>query len=133
MEGSSLHLLLANYRYAVTSPNMRELVWENPLSSQVNLYELSPGDHQTMIQDKEGKLWRSTGSELSIAYQPLLLAEPVSATALPNGSSSSPLPQAQSKHLSMQERLKTLKQLRDEGLITEEEYRSKRSRLLEQL
>ena len=133
MEGSHLHLLLANYRYAVTSPNMRELVWENPLSSQVNLYELVPGDHQTMIQDKEGKLWRSTGSELSIAYQSLLLAEPVSATALPNGSSSSSLPQAQSKHLSMQERLKTLKQLRDEGLITEEEYRSKRSRLLEQL
>jgi hypothetical protein len=133
MEGSHLHLLLANYRYAVTAPNIRELVWENPLSSQVNLYELSPGDHQTMIQDKEGKLWRSTGSELSIAYQSLLLAEPVSATALPNGSSSSPLPQAQSKHLSMQERLKTLKQLRDEGLITEEEYRSKRSQLLEQL
>lgn len=133
MEGSHLHLLLANYRYAVTAPNMRELVWENPLSSQVNVYELSPGDHQTMIQDKEGGLRRATGSEISIAYQPLLLAEPLSTSALPNGSSSSLLPQPQSKHLSMEERLKTLKQLRDEGLITEEEYRSKRSRLLEQL
>ena len=112
---------------------MRELVWENPLSSQVNLYELSPGDHQTIIQDKEGKLRKATGSELSIAYQSLLLAEPASAPVLPNGSSSSPLPQSQSKRLSMQERLKTLKQLRDEGLITEEEYRSKRSQLLEQL
>jgi hypothetical protein len=133
MEGSHLHLLLANYRYAVTAPNMRELVWENPLSSQVNVYELSPGDHQTMIQDKEGGLRRATGSEISIAYQPLLLAEPLSTSALSDGSSSSLLPLPQSKHLSMEERLKTLERLRDQGLITEEEYRSKRSRLLEQL
>jgi Short C-terminal domain len=133
MEGSHLHLLLANYRYAVTAPNMRELVWENPLSSQVNVYELSPGDHQTMIQAKEGGLRRATGSEIAIAYQPLLLAEPLSTAALPDGSSASRLPQAQTNQLSMEERLKVLKRLRDQGLITEEEYRSKRSQLLERL
>jgi hypothetical protein len=133
MEGSHLHLLLANYRYAVTAPNVRELVWENPLSSQVNVYELVAGDHQTVIHDKEAGLLRTTVNELSIAYQLLLLDEPLSTSALPNGSSSSLLLQPQSKHLSMEERLKTLKQLRDQGLITEEEYRSKRTRLLEQL
>jgi hypothetical protein len=133
MKESHLHLLLANYRYAVTAPNVRELVWENPLSSQINVYELVPGDHQTVIQDQKDGLLRTTVNELSIAYQPLLLDEPLSTSALPNGSSSSLLLQPQSKHLSMEERLKTLKRLRDQGLITEEEYRSTRSRLLEQL
>ena len=133
MEGAHLHLLLANYRYAVTAPNIRELAWENPLSSQVNSYELVPGDHQTIIQEKEGGLRRPTGSEISIAYQALLLAEPLSTSALPGGPSSSLFPQSQSEHLTLEERLKILKRLRDQGLITEEEYRSKRSRLLEQL
>lgn len=133
MEGTHLHLFLANYRFAVTAPNIRELVWENPLSSQVNLYEFVPGDHQTVIQVKEGGLLRSPANELSIAYQPLLLADPMSKSAVPNGSASSLLPQIQSEHLSIEERLKTLKRLRDQGLITEEEYRIKRGRLLEQL
>jgi hypothetical protein len=133
MEGTHLHLFLANYRYAVTAPNVRELAWENPLSSQVNSYELVPGDHQTMIQEKEDELRRPTGSEISIAYQALLLAEPLSTSALSGGPSSSLLPQSQSEHLTLEERLKTLKRLRDQGLITEEEYRSKKSRLLEQL
>jgi Short C-terminal domain len=133
MEGTHLHLFLANYRYAVTAPNIRELAWENPLSSQVNSYELVPGDHQTLIQTKEDGLRRLTGSEISIAYQALLLAEPLSTPSLSGGSSSSLLPQSQSEHLTLEERLKTLKRLRDQGLITEEEYRSKRSRLLEQL
>ena len=133
MEGSHLHLLLANYRYAVTAPNIRELVWENPLSSQVNVYELVPGDHQTVIQHKEGGLLNAPVNELSIAYQPLLLADPLSRAALPDGSSRSLLPQAESKQPSMEERLNVLKRLYDQGLITEEEYRSKRSQLLERL
>jgi hypothetical protein len=133
MEGSDLHLLLANYRYAVTAPNIRELVWENPLSSQVNLYELVPGDHQTVIQHKEVGVLSAPVNEISIAYQPLLLAEPLSKAALPDGSSASRLPQAQTNQPSMEERLKVLKRLHDQGLITEEEYRNKRSQLLERL
>ena len=133
MEGSHLHLLLANYRYAVTAPNVRELVWENPLSSQVNLYDLVPGDHQTVIQHKEGGLLNAPVNELSIAYQPLLLAEPLSKAALSDHSSTLRPVQSQSERLSMEERLITLKRLRDQGLITEEEYRSKRSQLLERL
>ncbi len=133
MEGSHLHLLLANYRYAVTAPNIRELVWENPLSSQVNLYELVPGDHQTVIQHKEVGVLSAPVNEISISYQPLLLAEPLSKAALPDGFSASRLPQAQTNQPSMEERLKVLKRLRDQGLITEEEYRNKRNQLLERL
>ncbi len=133
MEGAHLHLYLANYRYAVTAPNIRELAWENPLSSQVNSYELVPGDHQTMIQQKENGLQRPTGSEIVIAYQALLLAEPLPTSALPGDPGSSLFPQSQSEHLSLEERLKVLKRLRDQGLITEEEYRSKKSMLLERL
>ena len=133
MDGSDLHLFLANYRYAVTTPSIRELVWENPLSRQVNVYELVPGAHQTVIQVQEGGLLRASANELSIAYQPLLLTEPVSQSALPDGSSSPLFRQGQSEQRSIEERLRVLKLLRDQGLITEEEYRSTRSRLLEQL
>jgi hypothetical protein len=117
----------------VTAPNIRELVWENPLSIQVNVYELVPSDYQTVIHDTEAGLLRATGSEISIAYQPLLRGEPLSTSTLPDDSGSSLFPQSQSERLSMEERLKILKRLRDQGLITEEEYRSQRSRLLERL
>jgi hypothetical protein len=133
MEGSHLHLLLANYRYAVTAPNIRELIWENPLSIQVNLYEFVPGEHQTVIHVKEDGLLKRGTTELAIAYQPLLLAEPESKSAFPKGTASSPPPPSQSEHRSIEERLQALKRLRDQGLITEEEYALKRSRLLDQL
>lgn len=134
MEGAQLHVLLANYRYAVTAPTIQELVWENPLSSQINAYELVPGDHQALIQvEKQGMLRRAAPTELSIAYQPLLLNEPVSMSAPSNSSASSLLPHSPSEHRSYEERLHTLQRLRDQGVITEEEYRSKRSWLLERL
>ncbi len=133
MDGSYLHLFLANYRFAVTTPGIRELVWDNPLFRQVNVYELVPGDHQTMIQVQEGGVLRASANELSIAYQPLLLTEPVFQSAPPDGSSLPPFRQGQSEKRSIEERLKALKHLRDQDLITEEEYRSTRSRLLEQL
>jgi putative oligomerization/nucleic acid binding protein len=133
MDGSDLHLFLANYRVAVTAPNIRELLWENPLSRQPNEYELVPSAHQTVIHVQEGGLLRPSTNELAIAYQPLLLAEPVSLSTSPDSAASSLLPQLPSEQRSIEERLQTLKRLRDQGLITEEEYRLKRSRLLESL
>lgn len=134
MEGAQLHVLLANYRYAVTAPNVQELVWENPLLSQINVYELVPGDHQALIPvEKTGVLRRAAPTELSIAYQPLLLNEPVSKSVPANGSASALDPQSPSEHRSYEDRLQTLKRLREQGLITEEEYRVRRSKLLEQL
>lgn len=54
------------------------------------MYELVPGDHQTVIQQKEGGVLNAPVKELAIAYQPLLLAEPFSKAALPDGSGTSP-------------------------------------------
>lgn len=133
MDGRDLHLVLANYRYAVTTPTIRELIWENPLSSQVNVYELVSGDHQTLIRAKNDGFLSRTPPELSIAYQPLLLAEPVPTSTVPIGSASTLPPHMPPEQRSIEERLQTLKRLHDQGVITEEEYRVKRSRLLEQL
>lgn len=132
MEGAQLRLLLANYRYAVTTSALRELVWENPLSSQVSGYELVPGDHQKVI-DKDDGLLSSTADELLIAYQPLLREDSLPVSAQPDGVGSSLLPQEASDPRPVEDRLKTLKRLRDQGLITEDEYLRKRSRLLERL
>lgn len=133
LEGSHLYLVLANYRYAVTAPRLRERVWANPLSRQVNLYEVAPGDHQAVVQVQEGRILKAPVTALSIAYQPLLSGDPVSDPGLPNSSPRSSSPQPPSEQRSIQDRLKTLNELRDQGMITDDEYQEKRRRLLDQL
>jgi hypothetical protein len=131
IQGTDLHLLLTNYRFAVTAPAIQELVWENPLTTQGLTYDFVPGDYQKDVSVQEGLL-RPTPKALSIAYQPLLSGESTAQPSPPKGSAPS-VPAGPSGLSSIEERLKALKRLRDQGLITEEEYRTKRSRLLEQL
>jgi hypothetical protein len=136
--GPSLHLILANYRYAVTMPTVREILWQDPMWTKAGpFYDLVPGDHQ-MVAAEEGsvpKLFSLTLPVLSIAYKPLLLGEPPGSPAVPNavaGSEVSPRPgNASPPRASLEERLQILKRLRDQGLITDEEYRTKKQQLLD--
>jgi hypothetical protein len=140
VSGPSLHLVLANYRYVVTMPSVLELLWRDPMWTKAGpFYDLVPGDHQTVAAE-EGpvpKLFSLTLPVLSIAYKPLLLAESPASPAVPNavaGSEVSPRPDnATSPRTSLEERLQMLKRLRDQGLITDEEYRTKKQQLLDRL
>lgn len=134
LEGPTLHLILANYRVAVSMANIRSLMWENPLLSQVVSYDLVPGPHQTAAHSPilGVPLQRPQAPELAIAYRPLLLGEPEpqpptrKSRALARPKPAPPAP------MSFEQRLKALKQLRDQGLLTEEEYQAKRRQMLEQ-
>jgi putative oligomerization/nucleic acid binding protein len=137
--GPSLHFVLANYRYAVTMPTVRELYWQDPMWTEAGpFYDLVPGEHRTVV-DEDGsprRLVTSALPSLSIEYKQLLLAESESSSNSHKSQTPgqlSPAP-SQTSHpsLSLEERLQMLKRLRDQGLITEEEYRTKRKQLIDQ-
>lgn len=131
-EGRTLHLRLANYRLAVTMEKDRELVWEYPTRMTVrNDFELMPGDFQTVLKEPEKAIpfWRPTSYEVGIDYRALLLADatPPSANQKPASTGQPPV-----SRQTVEERLQTLGQLKERGLITDEEYRAKRTQILDQ-
>jgi hypothetical protein len=132
VEGLSLHLVLANYRKVVTMPSTRQLLWERPLRQDAGPdYDLVAGSHQTIVRDSSvvSSLFSSSPSELMISYQAALLGEPVEASAPKE--SSTPPPEITSTPMSIEDRLRALQRLHDQGLITDEEYRAKKQQLLD--
>lgn len=134
LEGDTLHLILANYRKAVTMPSTRQLLWERPLRPDAGPhYDLVAGRHQTVMRDTGGwsGLFSSAPSELSISYQGALLGAPVDAVSPQQNrpSSSEGIPPA----LLLEERLRALKQLHDQGLISDDDYHVKKQQLLDRL
>ncbi|MGA6828890.1 SHOCT domain-containing protein [Nitrospira sp. NS4] len=125
---NSLHLVLANYRTAVTLPGIRALLWEEPLRRQPGLrYELVPGEYQTLVHTKgEGPILFSSSqpSQVVIQYRSIVRPEPPTV-------SSSPRPTLQPGPV--EERLERLKRLWEQGLVTEEEYAAKKKELLDRL
>lgn len=141
VEGTTLHLILANYRHGVTKGAVREQMWKDPLRSETKLYvNLLPSDYMTIGGGKKGLTgFLQEGAELSIDYQGLLKsreavrpmppfpARPSPAPAIP----ASPKVEPPLPTQSVEERLRVLKGLRDQGLITEDEYREKKKQVLE--
>ena len=138
VDGPSLHVVLANYRKAVTMSGTRQLLWERPLRPEAgSSYDLVAGNYQTILRESGSALnfLTSSPSELAIAYQSLLLGEPVAASVSQETSSVDQSPARSPKivppPLSIEERLQVLKGLQTQGLITEEEYRAKKQQLLD--
>lgn len=138
VNGPSLHMVLANYRYAVTMSTVREILWQDPMWSEAGpFYDLVPGEHET-VREEEGSsrgLLSPTLPTLSIEYKQLLVAESVASPTAqknPPPGQLSPLPsQTSPSTLPLEERLQTLKRLKEQGLITDEEYRTKKQQLLD--
>ncbi|MEW6544308.1 MAG: SHOCT domain-containing protein [Nitrospirota bacterium] len=139
VERTSLHLVLANYRCAVTMPGVRERLSRDPLSPNTgDTFDLPAGAHQTLVRESSlvGPSLNPTPSELAIDYKPLLLtllaprprgaAPPATAADSPGREQRGPA------RLSIEESLALLQRLRDRGLVTDEEYRAKKKQLIEQ-
>ncbi len=130
-KGDALHLVLANYRIAVTLPGIRMLLWEEPLRTQAGLtYELVPGEHQTGVQSKSegaGPFGAPPPSQVAIQYRTIVQPD------IPSGPSSVVPPPHPGGDHSLEERLERLKRLWEQGLITEEEYAVKKKGLLDHL
>ena len=133
VEGDSLHLILANYRKAATMPSTRQLLWERPLRPDAGPhYDLIAGQHQTLVRDAGGwqGLFSVAPSEMMLAYQDMLIDDPVG--ALPPSESSTLTSEIHLPSQSLEDRLRVLKRLLDQGLITDADYRAKKQQLLDQ-
>ncbi len=135
VEGERLNLMLANYRYAVTMPSVRKRLWGDPLQSMGSRsYTFAPGDHQSATLVGGGFVGDLRGTsilQLAIDYKGLLKPP---AAAKPAQKSDAPQPTVspeQGGGSDSAQKLRELKQLRDEGVITEEEYRTKKKQLLD--
>jgi hypothetical protein len=123
VEGERLHLILANYRHPVSMAFIREQIWNDPLRpAGDSFYDVIPQSNQTLQPVRRKDLTQSLlkqVSDLSIDYSAQLHND-VSRDEEAVGSS-------------IEDRLRTLKRLRDQGLISEEQFRMKQERLLERL
>ena len=138
VEGLNLHLVLANFRSPITMSTIRDLLWENPLrSNSGHLFQFIPGKFQHLPPNKKpfGGLLGTPVPELAIAYQSILLPESMSSpsTTRSFGTSepSSLKEEPSQSNLSLEEKLKILKRLRDQHLITEEDYQTKKKQMLD--
>lgn len=127
VEAGRIHLRLANCRVAVTMPSIWREIWKDPLFAQAGtFYELVPGEHQGLVPAPSdgGSLFRPDPAELVIddagRREEVVPTVPEEASTLPSPSS-------------LEERLAVLKRLREQGLITEEDYRLKKQQLLDRL
>jgi hypothetical protein len=122
IEGERLHLIVANYRQPVSMAFVRQQIWHDPLHpAGDSFYDVVPQRDQTLQTVRRKDLTQSLlqqVSDLSIDYTAQLRSDGGDGTAV--GSS-------------IEDRLRVLKRLRDEGLISEEQFRLKQDRLLERL
>jgi hypothetical protein len=119
---------LANCRIAVTMPSIRKQIWRDPLFAQAGtFYELVPGEGQTIARSARdgGNPFRADPDELVIEYRGAMGATPAPVSSEP---SVQPVPSR-----SLEEQLSLLKRLLEQGLITEEDYRTKKQQLLDRL
>lgn len=139
-EGTRLHLVLANYRHGATRSTVRERLWGEPLRAIAEpFYHVVQGEHQTVVKSAGllAALASGSGPEIVIEYRALLGAPPAAArppsvektvpveTAAPAPAAGPRLPPA-----AAEERLHALKRMREQGLITDEEYREKKKEIL---
>jgi hypothetical protein len=129
VKDARLHLILGNYREAFTMSNVRELLWQDPLHMIAGaLYEFVPGPHQSLPPEDNGlgRFLLPEAPQLALAYQQLFLSVvPVVDGDRTNGSLPSVYPDS-----SLERKLQRLKQIHDDGLITDDEYVAKKKTLL---
>lgn len=127
VRNDQLHLKLANYRVTVTLPGIRKEIWSDPLSVQPGIfYELVASDHQGLITDHDTRAnpFRPAASHLSIDLV-ALTGHRQDEVAQPEGTTPAVSP--------LEDTLRTLKRLHEQGLINEEEYQIKKRQLLDRL
>ncbi len=137
VEGPRLHLILANYRQSVTKSAVRESLWTAPLRTlSAPFYEVVEEEYRTVVRETGlfKRLLHNAGPEIVIEYQAMLAAKP--AVSMPilvpaPPPAASPAESSRLPASILEESLQALKRLRDQDLITEEEYRQKKKELLD--
>jgi Short C-terminal domain len=129
VKDTQLHLVFGNYREAVTMSTVRDLLWQDPLHMIAGaLYEFVPGPHQSLTREDDwiGTFLIPEAPQLALTYQQLSLGtHPVEGGHM-TGSPPSAYPDS-----SLEGKLQRLKQIREDGLITDDEYAAKKKTLLD--
>lgn len=121
----ALHFILANYRWATAGRMEAERVKTNPLTILgKSRYHVSPGPHGS-AQSRQSwlRIFSQTPQQLIIDYQALITSD--SST---ENRKSSEQPSDQSQPLA--EKLQLLRELKDEGFLTEQEFQEKKKQIL---
>ena len=129
VKDEQLHLILGNYREAVTMASIRELLWQDPLHMIAGaLYEFVPGPHQSLTREDNGigTFLIPEAPQLALTYQQLSLGVPPVDGGQEKGAPASTYPDS-----SLEGKLQRLKQIHDDGLITDDEYAAKKKALLD--
>jgi hypothetical protein len=135
VDGPSLHVILANYRHNVPRSHAYGRVWQDPLRTDTApYYELVEGNFQIVVRPQGivSGLLKSDGPELAIEYKALLAGQ---GREMGGGRAVEKQPATRETlkppDPNIEERLRALKRLWEQGLITEEEYRQKRKQLID--
>lgn len=113
VEEARIHLLFANFRHLVTIPAVARQLKENPLHAAGSMvYEIVPGASLTVLTENR---WALSKPPLARVVEVII-----------NDFS-------RDEETGLEAKLRTLKRLREEGLISEDEYQRKREELLKAL
>ena len=134
VEDGRLHLVFANYHQPVSMSFIQRQIRNDPLHpAGDSFYDVIPKPDQTVQTARRRVLTESLRkqvSEVVIDYGAVL------GTISDKGTMQSDTEiggRIEGERSGLEERLRLLNRLREQGLITEEEFRSKRERLLERL
>ena len=129
VKDEQLHLILGNYREAFTMAGIRELLWQDPLHMIAGpLYEFVPGPYQSLTREDNGigTFLIPEAPQLALNYQQLSLGAPPVDGGHDKGAPFSTYPAS-----SLEGKLQRLKQIHDDGLITDDEFAAKKKALLD--
>ena len=140
VEGTTLHLLLPNFHAPVRMDNLREVLNRDPMFEvlEATRYEFVPTEYVNEDSGKQSLLSfvRDETPHLAIEYQLLLAGGPSPKAAQEEkmvGAQAEKSDEWGGSSSSLDDRLATLKRLKDQHLITEEDYQKKKQALLDQL
>ena len=138
VDGDRLYLMLANYHHAASMASVRQQLLEDSLHSTGDrYYTFAPGDYQSAVFVGGGPLGDLRGTsipQLAIDYSGFLKPASTTKTVKPEQKPEALQPAVapeQGRGSDSAQKLRELKQLRDDGIITEEEYRTKKKQLLD--
>ena len=123
VKGGEIHLILANDQTSISSEQHPYLPRENPLYVyEPGSFQLLPQTHQRSVSDAAGRSLQGVAIDLAAPPAPAR-SEPMTS----NAQEKAPAPSGASP---LEAQFRLLKKLREENLITEEEYKEKKSELL---
>jgi hypothetical protein len=126
-----LHLRLANYHYVASMASVRDLVWENPLHAHLSAYEFVPRAHQA-VKEEPASL-RAQPVELVVSHESILDTTPRRGGGAAASAPESPAPTQDAGQATVEDRLRTLKRLYEQGLISDDDYRERKRLILNAL